>query len=207
MDGLCCARSRGLYFTCPWRDQGVTGSRGQNTLEHNLVLAVSFYNFTTFNTGCFGSSNKSIVCLNRSFFTKAAYARSIVFTDECPNKCWTSVIAAPRFNNRVANVSDYGMKHHPIQFSECAFQRVIALNRFMATVPAWKNVITVHNSLSIQQYRSQTIRHRNEIIIGFLRTYRPYNPPPLQGPCLPRDNGWWRPKKARPRESSAARPG
>jgi hypothetical protein len=40
------------------------------------------HHFTTFNFGTTFSSNKSIVCLNRSFFTKAAYALSVVFTDE-----------------------------------------------------------------------------------------------------------------------------
>ena len=45
------------------------------------------HHLTTFNFGCVGVSNKSIVCLNRSFLTNAAYARSVVFTDECPSKC------------------------------------------------------------------------------------------------------------------------
>mgnify|MGYP001819257956 CR=1 FL=1 len=42
---------------------------------------------TIFNFGCDGLSNKSIVCLNRSFFTNAAYALSVVFTEACPSKC------------------------------------------------------------------------------------------------------------------------
>ena len=37
--------------------------------------------FTTFNRGTTGLSNKSIVCLNRSFFTNAAYAFSVVLTE------------------------------------------------------------------------------------------------------------------------------
>ena len=37
--------------------------------------------FTTFNFGSSGLSNKSIVCLNRSFFTNAAYAFSVVLTE------------------------------------------------------------------------------------------------------------------------------
>ena len=50
------------------------------------------------------SSSKLIVCLNLSFFTKAAYAFSVVLTEAWPSRCWTSVIAAPRFNKRVAKV-------------------------------------------------------------------------------------------------------
>jgi hypothetical protein len=59
---------------------------------------------TTFNLGGTGLSNKSIVCLNRSFFTNAAYAFSVVLTEAWPNRCCTSVMAAPLLNRRVANV-------------------------------------------------------------------------------------------------------
>jgi hypothetical protein len=43
--------------------------------------------FTIFNLGWFGVSNKSIVCLNRSFFTNAAYAFSVVLTEAWPSRC------------------------------------------------------------------------------------------------------------------------
>jgi len=46
---------------------------------------------TIVNLGCFGSSNKSIVCLNRAFFMNAAQAFSVVFTEAWPSRCWTSV--------------------------------------------------------------------------------------------------------------------
>ena len=39
------------------------------------------HHLTTFNTGCSGVSKKSIVCLNRSLFTNAAYAFSVVLTE------------------------------------------------------------------------------------------------------------------------------
>jgi len=54
---------------------------------HLLVIALAGWlnrlapHPATFNFGCFGSSNKSIVCLNRSFFTNAAYAFSVVLTE------------------------------------------------------------------------------------------------------------------------------
>jgi len=37
--------------------------------------------FVTFNFGTTGLSNKSIVCVNRSFLTNAAYAFSVVLTE------------------------------------------------------------------------------------------------------------------------------
>jgi hypothetical protein len=41
----------------------------------------SKHHVTIFNIGCVGVSSKSIVCLNRSFFTNAAYAFSVVLTE------------------------------------------------------------------------------------------------------------------------------
>ena len=42
---------------------------------------------TTFNLGTTCLSNKSLVCLNRSFFTNAAYAFSVVLTEAWPSRC------------------------------------------------------------------------------------------------------------------------
>ena len=42
--------------------------------------------------------------LKRSFFTNAAFSFSVVLTEAYPNRCWTSVVAAPRLSERVANV-------------------------------------------------------------------------------------------------------
>jgi hypothetical protein len=39
------------------------------------------HHLTTINFGTTGVSNKSIVCLKRSFFTNAAYAFSVVLTE------------------------------------------------------------------------------------------------------------------------------
>ena len=45
------------------------------------------HHLTTFNLGTTGLSNKSIVCLNRSFLSKAAYAFSVVLTEAWPSRC------------------------------------------------------------------------------------------------------------------------
>ncbi len=58
--------------------------RSEDLKKHSQLMRS---HLTTFNLGCFGSSSKSIVCSNRSFLTNAAYARSVAFTDACPNKC------------------------------------------------------------------------------------------------------------------------
>jgi len=56
-------------------------------LFHLLVIALAgwvrhlVHHLTIFNFGNTASSNKSIVCLNRSFFTNAAYAFSVVLTE------------------------------------------------------------------------------------------------------------------------------
>jgi hypothetical protein len=54
---------------------------------HLLIIALAgwlnrrTHHLTTVNFGNSGLSNKSIVCLKRSFFTNAAYAFSVVLTE------------------------------------------------------------------------------------------------------------------------------
>ena len=50
-------------------------------------LDIYDYHLTIFNIGRVSLSNRSIVCLNRSFLTNAAYAFSVVFTEAWPRGC------------------------------------------------------------------------------------------------------------------------
>ena len=52
-----------------------------------LKRSVPGHHLTIFNFGSTGVSSKSIVCLNRSFLTNAAYALSVVFTEAWPSRC------------------------------------------------------------------------------------------------------------------------
>jgi hypothetical protein len=50
-------------------------------MELDWRIGARATHLTTLNLGTIGGSNKSIVCLNLSFFTNAAYAFSVVLTE------------------------------------------------------------------------------------------------------------------------------